>query len=345
MSTDENRCDWSDLPAETCAHCAGLAPLPVAPEVRPTEPPPGVRIWPPTTAERDERGELGPQLPGTWAPTASAGECRCGKPTRDSAYVCDGCGNLLARALGDVPWLAEQLDIAITKQRAAATGNGARSTETALPWHQKAAEAKRTLHGLLAMWCRFCSEEHITKAALPSDTLPAMSLWLLECIHGLTLRDIGPEAVDEITDAVAECRRIVFYKRRTRVYIGPCEGRDAGDDEAGVIMEDCPGHVYAEEFDPVGYCDDCGRGYTVVIKKANLEKELADRLCPVAEIARFTTYLGLDVPRERVRRQIHSWVKRGRITAASHTPEGEPLYRYETVRVLLYAVFADKEAS
>jgi hypothetical protein len=35
--------------------------------------------------------------------SATTSECRCGRPTRDDAYVCEDCGSSLARALGDVP--------------------------------------------------------------------------------------------------------------------------------------------------------------------------------------------------------------------------------------------------
>lgn len=340
MSTDEDYCGYSDLRHGECAHCAGIAPFEIVPELRMAghQGRRGRRVWPPVKAEPDERGDDAVKLPGTWAPNADAGECRCGKPTRDQAFVCDGCIGLLDSALGDVTWLTEQLDIAITKQRASASGGGARAVETPLPWHERASEAKGALRAQLVSWVRFCDEERVRggNAGLPADTEHAMALWLLERTKGLALHDIGPECVDEITDSVAECRRIVFYKRRTRVYLGPCEGCEVDEE-----IEPCPGEVYAEEHADVGTCDECDRGYTVVIKRGNLERELDDRLCTPAEIARLATFLGLDIPRERVRRQIHSWHKRKQITPGSHADNGDPMFRYGSVKALLYSTYRD----
>lgn len=155
-------------------------------------------------------------------------ECRCGRETRDEAYVCDTCVSALNRALGDVPWLDDELETTITRQRAAATTGAARSAQTGLPWHERASETRRTLHGLLVSWVRFCGEENVR--GLPTwevrDTLPSLSRFLLNCTRGLTFLDIGPEAVEEITDAVAACERMID-RHPEREYAGPCEcGRD-----------------------------------------------------------------------------------------------------------------------
>ena len=44
-------------------------------------------------------------------------ECKCGRETRDDAYGCDHCGDLLARALGDVPWLDGELEVTTSRQK------------------------------------------------------------------------------------------------------------------------------------------------------------------------------------------------------------------------------------
>lgn len=268
-------------------------------------------------------------------------ECRCGKPTRDDAYVCDQCVTELDKALGDVPWLDEQLEVSITRQKAAALGSGARAATTPLPWHEKASEARRGLHALLVSWVLFCTEEQVR--GRPSkdaeDDLPSLSAWLLNVTRGLALHDIGPEAVDEITDAVAECHRVVFWKRRNRVYLGKCE-QVVKDEDDVVVTLSCEGDVYANEGDQVGECEQCGQGVTVVIRKADLDKRLDDRLCTAADLASMAVFLGLDVPRERVRKKVLYWHRHKRIQQRSTDVTTEaPMFRYGEVKALLYSEF------
>jgi hypothetical protein len=277
----------------------------------------------------------------------TANECRCGRPTRDAAYVCDQCVERLARALGDCGWTDVELETTITRQRGIPTTGGAPSAERGLPWHERGAEARRNLHGLLVSWVRFCGEERVRGVPTwqPTDRVVSLSRWLLHCVDGLALHDIGPEAVDEITDAVAECQRIVFYKRRSRVYLGVCEQPvidDEGEEYAAVV---CEGEVYAEEGAPVGTCDDCGQGVTVAIRRTELERKLDDRLCTAAEIARLSTYLGLDADRDKVRQRVHYWHRHKRVMPRGSGDDDAPLFRYGEVRSMLYAEFATRDAA
>src|SRR5690349_4357050 len=126
-------------------------------------------------------------------------ECKCGRPTRDGRSICDECLRQLDRALGDCTWLDEEVENSMTKQKAVTYGGGSRSSETAMPWHERAGDVRRTLHGLLVSWVRFASDEHVKGAPsdLPADTIPALSGWLLNVTDGLALHDIGAEAFDE----------------------------------------------------------------------------------------------------------------------------------------------------
>lgn len=266
-------------------------------------------------------------------------ECRCGRPTRDDRSICDEHIHELEKALGDCTWLNEEIEISMTKQRAVAyNGSGGKSSETAMPWHEKAGDARRTLHGLLVSWVRFADEENVKgkPARLPADTIPALSGWLLNVTDGLALLDIGAEAWDEITDAVAAVERVVFWKRKARVYLGPCAYQD-------VAENDCPGDVYALEGEPVAYCEECERGVTVAIRKSELDRDLYSRLLSAADIADWAVRMGLSAPRDTVKRRVLSWHKHKRITARTTVLEkgtDVPLFRYDEVRPLLFATFA-----
>lgn len=273
-------------------------------------------------------------------------ECRCGRETRGETFtVCEQCESDLEKALGDCAWLDDELETTITRQRGAGMTGGSPSAEHGLPWHDKAAEAQRKLHGLLVWWMRFCVEEHVRGLPTkdPADKIPSLSRWLLHAVHGLTLHELGSDAVDEITDAVAECRRIVFWKRASRIYLGTC-GQTVADEDGEVITLSCEGEVYAEEGEPVGTCDLCGQGVTVVIRKEQIDKRLHDRLCTPAEIATYAVYLGLSAPREQVRKRVNYWHRHKRIEHKGDNQKGEPLFKYGDVRNMLYAEFGRNSA-
>lgn len=264
-------------------------------------------------------------------------ECRCGRPTRDDRSLCDTCLSELDRVLGDCTWLDEEIEVSMTKQRAVSYGGGSRSSETAMPWHERAGDVRRTLHGLLVSWVRFAAEEGVRGAPddLPADNIPALSGWLLNVTDGLSLLDIGTEAHDEITDAVAAVERVVFWKRKARIYLGPCAYQDVPENE-------CPGDVYALEGEPVAYCEECERGVTVLIRQGQLDSDLHSRLLSAADIADWSVRMGLSAPRETVKKRVLQWHRRKRITARTTVLEKGtevPLFRYADVRALLYSEF------
>ena len=276
--------------------------------------------------------------------------CRCGRPTRDDRSLCDGCVEQLDIALGDCAWLDEEIEVTMTRQRAASTQGGAPSATTPLPWHERAAEARRNLHALLVSWVRFCAEEDVRGCppfAQVEDNVPSLSRWLLGATAGLALHDVGPDAYDEITDAVADVRRVVFWKRRNRIYLGPCAyGNDLGAALAEVI--DCPGDVYADEGEPVGYCEECERGVTVVIRQGELDNDLHSRLLSAADIADWSIRMGLDATREEVRKRVLYWHRHKRVLPHAHEERGEvkvPLFRYGDVRTLLAREYGSRDTA
>lgn len=272
--------------------------------------------------------------------------CTCGKPTRDGAVLCDDCTNTLARALGDVAWIADELDTTITRQKSAAIGSGPRSSGTTpLPWHERAADAKRDLHAILVAWVRFADEEKFSGRPTwwPQNRPASLARWLLHVVHPLARHELAGDALDEITNALATAERIVFWKRKNRIYLGTC-GQVVTDEDDNVLTLSCPGEVYADEGDPVGVCDECGQGVTVVIRKSEIEQRLSDRLCTAAEIATYAVHLGLEQPRERVRQKVNYWHRNKRLLPHGTNTAGDPTFRYGDVRGMLYAEFGRKDA-
>lgn len=238
--------------------------------------------------------------------------CNCGKPTRDDAYVCDDCLSDLARALGDVPWLVEQLDITLTKARGVdySAMGGSPSSERPLMLPFAAYEATNGLRQALVMWVRFCDEESIRhqspKNALPADTLHAMSAWLLWRVDGLGLSDLGADAVSEITRAVGRAMQVID-RPAERKYAGPCEcGRD----------------LYSKPGAKMTKCKGCEREYDVEAMVTWMRASVLGRLVTAHEGA---TLLGrFELP--TAQKTIDSWHLKKRIVDHGRNAEGRWLY-------------------
>jgi len=260
-------------------------------------------------------------------------ECRCGRPARDDGYFCDTCGDDLSKALGDVPWLAEELEVTVTRQkgvdyRAATGGKGAKKpSERPSPVQWGAAEVRGHLKALLVSWALYCDQEGVRNQSphhgLPADELGALSRWLLWRVDGLALNEIGPDAVEEIVSAVAHCRRVVD-RPADRQFLGNCE------------EDECAGHMHGSPSSAWARCDTCDTPVKADVIRKRLLDELDDRLCTAAEIARLSTYLGLKADREQVRKRINAWAKRGRLEEASSFSD-EATFRFGTVYAMLVA--------
>jgi hypothetical protein len=255
--------------------------------------------------------------------------CRCGKPAHD-AFVCEQCTDDLARALGDVPWLSEELDVTIAHQQGidyrrlgGATG-GQKPSERPSPVTWSAADARTHLKALLVSWALFCADERVRNSSphigLPEDNLPALSRWLMWRVNGLALLEIGAEAVDELTSAVAHCHRLID-RPADRQYLGTCD-----------LCVD--GRLYARAHSTWARCDSCDASVDADTVRKRLLVELDDRLCTAAEIAHLSTYLGLKAGRDQVRKRINQWHTRGQL-AKAHSFSTEATFRFGTVYELL----------
>lgn len=274
-----------------------------------------------------------------------ATSCGCGAEVHDGIQTCEECLAKLDTALGDLPWLDEQLEVSISRQRGVDNRGGTPSTgEHALPWNDRASKAHRRLQRTLANWITRIDELGVHHQAptlgLPRGdhdrwTITAMSRWLAWRVDGLATHPAGHRAMLDITSAAASATQTVLWKRRSRIFLGPCNAILL-DPRTLIPTGACPGEVYADEGEDNGRCDHCHLPYLVEERRARLERELDDTAFTAAGIARLSTFLGLDLSREQVRKRINQWHRRGRILASTHDPlTGEPMFRYGAVRALL----------
>jgi hypothetical protein len=246
-------------------------------------------------------------------------QCRCGKPTRDEAYVCDDCTDDLGRALGDVTWLDRELEVTITRQKAATyDGSSAAGADIPTPVNWAASEARTHLHALLVLWVRLCSEEGVrstdSRHGLPEDNLTSMSHWLLWRVDGLALHEAGSDAVDELTSAVAHCHRLID-RRPERRFLGPCNcGRD----------------LYAATAVKSVVCEHCGQDYDTEALREMMFRQVTGRLVTAREGATLLSRFGLETKQGT----IDKWRERKRLAERGHNARDHRLYLWEDLLAL-----------
>lgn len=246
---------------------------------------------------------------------SEASICECGKPTRDHAYSCESCLSDLTRVLAEIPWLAGELETTISKRRGIDYRGlgGSPSSETPLPVHAPALEARRTLRHALVMAVRFCDEEQIRhqspRNGLPVDSLEAMSRWLMWRVDGLGLNDMGHQFATDIIDAAKKCRHMVD-RAPEKAYAGPCEcGRD---------LYHKPGAVDVK-------CKDCERVYKTAELYEWMRSQVRGRLVTAREGATLLCKFGMETQQGT----IDKWLERGRIAEKGHDPKGRRLYLFD----------------
>lgn len=275
------------------------------------------------------------------------GTCRrCDRRLTNDRAACRDCQHELEKALADCAWLDDELVVTITRQRSAPIESGPRGTTTGLPWNDRASDTRRSLTKLLSDWVTYCTIHAVPGAPTrePRYRMTSQAAWLLHCTHGLAQRDDGLNAIDAITTAVADARDLVFWKKAGRIYLGPCE-RPVLNEHDQVLVDHCPGEVYADEGAVYGACDDCEQQVAVAEQQGAINDRLDAHLMTPAEIARAAVFLGLQAPRESVRKRVNYWHRHHLVEQRAEAPNGDPMFRYGDVRERLLAEFKKRDAS
>lgn len=264
--------------------------------------------------------------------------CNCGKPTRDDAYVCDECLSDLARRLGEMPWVVEQLDITLTKARgvdySANSGRGnniplahkdvdddgdAQADQaTMLVYHHGASKAMGKLRHEIVQMIRFCDEENVRHqsphAGYPADTLEAMSAWLLWRVDGLAFVDMAGEFITSVIAAIGSAKRVID-RPADREYSGPCEcGRD----------------LYVKPGSKIAKCASCEAEYDVADMQEWMRTAAAGKLFTAREGTTLLGRLDMATPQGT----IDKWQERGRLEVRGHNAEGHRLYSLDDLIAL-----------
>lgn len=247
----------------------------------------------------------------------------CDRDMPGTAHVCGACAGELARALANVPWLAVELELTLTRQARMGAG-GKRGTEEPLAFDARASHAGRALKNTLLGWvrllergppygpaCERCGHpscEYVRLGRSPDDDLASIARWLLARDHEIVRHPAAAEGVAEITSAVRAAIRAVD-RPGERTFAGRCV---------------CGAALYARPGAAVVQCRDCDADPVGVERQ--LEKmrvEIHDQLAHPTGAAALLARLDVNAPESTIRR----WAKNGRILPHGVDQKGRELYR------------------
>jgi hypothetical protein len=270
---------------------------------------------------------------------------RCGRPLRDTAYVCDRCADLLARELLVVAKTAGDAQDTIARlARQGGASGGERlpydptaetvldeAVNTLIAWarhiHEASGRSLPTARLPVPRYCPHASCADLRRSVrtdlvgpvcpppLPAQhPLEVLVLWLghREQLDWLRYRPEADEAFDEVEDA---CRRLIRLVDRPpdRWYAGPCDG--------------CDEQLYPVAGAKVIRCPGCEAEYDPDERKAWLLEQIDEQEATAGAAAVALTALGCHVSADRVRQ----WAHRNQLLPRA----GTKLYRIGDVRELV----------
>lgn len=285
----------------------------------------------------------------------------CYKMT-EVGFICPACTQTLLDALANVPEMLTQLQVAVTRQsRFSAMNSGPASGETPVTFNAAASRVSAQYVSTILEWQAKLADQ-MNPPRGPHHTRPpyrivepvrfvspiAAAVW---CWNTITDRGVASwvsagKMVAALVKAEADASEAVD-RPLPREYLGDCTLLD--EDNAP-----CDGRVYATSGEVYGVCDTCKGHCDAEEQRLKLLVWLDERVLTAAEIARTSTYLGLTINREQVRKRINQWHHRKRLTAVTHVdtaaelgeeidPETAdhaghaPTFRFKDVRLLLEA--------
>jgi hypothetical protein len=248
----------------------------------------------------------------------------CGRHYPGHTAICEACAGDLTRSLGNVPWLAVQLEVTLTRQARMGAG-GKRGSEEPLAYDIRASEAAWVLKNTLVGWVRLLDDlnpphgpvcdrcghsscAYVRLGRSPDDDLASIGRWLLARHDRIAGHAAAAEAVDEITSAVRSAIQVVDRPVEL-IFAGRCR---------------CGTALYARPGATVVQCRDCDAAPVAVERQLErMRDELRDQLAHPAGAAALLARLDIRAPESTIRR----WAKSGRILAHGADRKGRTLYR------------------
>ena len=211
---------------------------------------------------------------------------------------------LLRTKLQRAAWLARQLELAITRQTKMGPERvGGRSTETPVPFDDRASEAAWVLRNVLVNHAGPVAVKLGEHLDLSLQT-PDLAMWL----HARVTHVEDHDLIDELLDAL-DLGTKAIDQPTVRIYLGDCE---------------CGARIYGDPENEAVPCEVCERTHDGrARRRAN---NLRGRDLPVTanDAARYLGEVdGVAVSAKRIR----VWASRGKLEHVGFSPDGQRTYR------------------
>ncbi len=230
--------------------------------------------------------------------TSACPSCGC---EQGAGLLCAAETGRLERDLGDVAAIVADLDISLSKQARIgnSSGPGGLARERT-PINVGAMQVADNLGNVLTTWARDVVSEHLSAPTPPAPSVHA-AFALLRHIDAIRRHPAVDELMDEITDAIAQARRIVD-RPADRQYLGQCMVEFEG--------VACTEEVYARQGAGHTTCKVCGITHDVAERQLALLAEAHDRLFTVQEAAQVIGSFG---ERPITESTIRNYISKGQI--------------------------------
>ncbi|MGW1676016.1 hypothetical protein [Saccharopolyspora sp. NPDC002376] len=232
-------------------------------------------------------------------------------------------------------WLAEELQVTITKQARTARGIGiaTRASETPILFHAEARERQDELRDVLVAWVRTLWESYGAGTYDSDNTLTGLASWLLRHPSWCRSHPAADELWDEIRDSVRRAVQIIDLAP-DRVFLGVCDIRQEG----GTV---CEGLLYAREGRRFTRCHGCGTEWDVDQRRRYLLGRMPHRLANSVQMSRLLASLGMELASSTIRtwarpRTVGGEAQPPRLPARGQDEKGRPLYMVGDVLTILF---------
>jgi hypothetical protein len=233
--------------------------------------------------------------------------CGC---EQGAGLLCASETERLERDLGDVAAIVAELDTALSKQaRIGNAGGPSGLARERTPINVGAMNVADDLQNTLTTWARDISESSgwvwVASKQPPSQQSANV---LLHHIDVIRRHPAVEELVDEITDAIAQARRVVD-RPADRTYFGPCYA-ETPDDQGRAVT--CLEEIWAKPTASHAACKVCGVTHEVEERREWLMDKAEDMIVTPREASRYIGEIGhLTVGHQRIR----NYLDRKRILA------------------------------
>jgi hypothetical protein len=243
----------------------------------------------------------------------------CTRDLKQGGTACDDCVTTLIDQLHTLPWLADELHTARTRQARLNNGSTAPKNDTPLGFNLAAANTADALHNTLVTWVRDLYRQPPTGVywvpeAWPASDISDMVTWLTRRRHQLR----NHPAVDQLA------KDIQTHIDRALAVINPL----ADEQTYGVCGEEtddaiCTAHLYGPAGVDWVRCKNCGTQHDARRRTQGMESRLRVLYFRAATLARILPRL-IDRPVSAA--HIRMWAREGKPIRTELDRDSYPTY-------------------